>query len=331
MKPWLLLPPKWAHALLPWALSVLCFFLKNKNLEFKKFTWRGLTFKNPIGIAGGVDKTAFNLLHWQKLGVGFLEIGTVTPLPQGPNPGRIVARDIATQSVWNKMGFPNPGAISVLNTLIKKQKHLNVPLFVNVGKNRSTSNEQAAFDYISCLQTFKSIADVFVINISSPNTQGLRQLLQPVYFRDFLNPILNFKKTENLQQPLLLKLSPDMTDSELSNVLDISLELNIDGWIVTNTTTDRQSTPFFSTEGGVSGAPLAERSKYILKYCAEHLKNKKQDRLLISAGGITTANDVHERLKLGADLVQMYSALIFHGPFHIANCLNDLQLSHGPA
>lgn len=325
MKPWFLLPSQIAHDLLPWALTLLSLFCKNKTPEYKKFAWRGLTFLNPMGIAGGVDKTARNLYHWQKLGVGFLEVGTLTPLPQGPNSGKIVDRNIATESLWNKMGFPNAGADSALEQIVKLKPYLHVPLFVNIGKNRTTNNELAFQDYIQCINKLKGVADVFVINISSPNTQGLRQLLTADYFKKFLTPILEHKAHAALPQPFLLKLSPDMTEAELRNVLDISLELKIDGWILTNTTTDREQTPFFSAEGGMSGKPLAKKSKALLKICSQHLQGQRTDQLIISAGGISSPAEVQERLDLGANLVQVYSALAFQGPLFFRNCLEKLQ------
>jgi dihydroorotate dehydrogenase len=325
MKLWLLLPSKWAHDIMPWALSFLSPFCSDKTPEYKKFVWRGLTFLNPLSIAGGVDKTAKNLLHWQRLGVGFLEVGTITPLPQGPNPGQILDRDVKTRSLWNKMGFPNAGSQAVLERIQRQKSKLRVPLFVNVGKNRTTSNDNAAQDYIACMETLKPVADAFVINISSPNTQGLRQLLKPEHFRGFLSPILNYKNTKSISQPFLLKLSPDMLESELRDVLNISLELQIDGWILTNTTVEREHTPFFPMEGGVSGAPLAQRSKALLQLCADHLRNKKTDQLIISVGGVSSAREVEERLNMGANLVQAYSALVFEGPLFFKNCLNQLH------
>jgi dihydroorotate dehydrogenase len=180
---------------------------------------------------------------------------------------------------------------------------------VNIGKNRTTSNENASHDYKVLLDLFADVADVFVVNISSPNTKGLRELLEPTQLAEFLKPLIKAKK-----QPLLLKLSPDMDDALLKRTLDVSLGAGVDGWVLTNTTLAREPNSRFSTEGGVSGRPLAERSKEILKIAVDHLGARREDRLIISSGGVLTPEDVNERLRLGANLVQVYAALIFDGP-----------------
>jgi dihydroorotate dehydrogenase len=314
MKPWLLLPPKWAHDLGPWVLPIIAKFCAKQIVSYRPFHWRGLRFENPIGLAGGADKSGASLLAWQKLGVGFLEVGTITPHAQKANPGQILDRDKKHKAVWNKMGFPNAGMLDLKTQLQKISKQRKVPLFINIGKNRTTPNEKAAQDYIACLHNLYEEADGFVINISSPNTQDLRDLLKKENLENFLKPLLSFKLKQSQQKPFLLKLSPDMEPDSLISALETSLALNIDGWILTNTTLSRPANLSFPSEGGVSGAPLCELAFQNLLRAAEYLKNKKGDRLLISTGGIFTANEAQRRLDAGADLVQIYSALIFEGP-----------------
>jgi dihydroorotate dehydrogenase len=316
-KPWLWLPPKVAHDLAPFFLYSRTFVFKAVTLRWRPFSWRGLEFANRLGIAGGVDKDGSSLPGWWSLGVGFVEVGTVTPRPQGPNPGRIIARDATRSALWNKMGFPSRGMDQVANNLRKIRRPYHTPVFINIGKNRDTRNESAASDYVTCLQNLYEFADAFVINISSPNTSGLRELLKPENLKGFLAPIIEARNklaTTTGKKPLLLKLSPDLEQSDLENAIEVSLALNIDGWIVSNTTLSREQGMDFPKEGGVSGGPLAPLAKDILRRTMMIIGPRKEDRLLISAGGVMSPQDVKDRLDLGADLVQVYSALIFEGP-----------------
>ncbi len=324
-QPWLWLPPKIAHDILPWALPFAACLTPSQAHIYRPKKWRHLEFKNPVGIAGGVDKSGKTLLAWQKFGCGFLEVGTVTPRPQHANPGRILDRSISQQAVWNKMGFPNHGSEALKNRLENIKAKIHVPLFVNIGKNRDTENNQAHQDYIHCIGALKNYADVFVINISSPNTKGLRDLLSQDYLSSFIGPIIEYKKAQNIQTPLIMKLSPDMQSTELETVLDTSLKMGIDGWILTNTTASRPAGIAFPQEGGLSGAPLTEKSRENLRACLEYLGPRKADRLVISAGGIGSPQEAQERLKMGADLLQLYSALIFQGPWLIKKIASSLE------
>lgn len=314
IKPWLLLPPQWAHDLGPWALPLIASLCEKKDNTWNPKNWRGLEFRNPLGLAGGVDKSGDSLLAWQKLGVGFLEVGTITPLAQKPNPGKILDRNSSQKAVWNKMGFPNAGVEHLQKKLQKIKTQIKVPLFINIGKNRTTPNESASLDYILCLRALNASADAFVINISSPNTSDLRDLLRKENLKRFLQPIVDEKNRQPQKKPLLLKLSPDMEKDSLGEALETSLELDLDGWILTNTTLSRPQGVSFPKEGGLSGQPLKSLSLESLKWATEFLKSRKGDRLLISVGGIESAEDVTTRLQAGADLVQLYSALIFEGP-----------------
>lgn len=322
--PWLWIPPQLAHDISPWALPVAALFGKHPQ-PLRPISWRGLQFINPLGIAGGVDKSGRSLLSWQKLGAGFVEVGTITPLPQGPNPGVILNRSLLHRALWNKMGFPNVGADQAFSQLSRVRKNLRVPLLVNIGKNRTTSNEDAASDYIKCLQKLAPVADAFVINISSPNTQGLRDLLTPQYLHKFFEPIMQARDSQNLKMPFLVKLSPDMTPEELEVALDTTYKLGMDGWILTNTTVSRPEGIDFPKDGGLSGEPLKELSRDNLRRAIAALGARKNGRIVISAGGVSSADDAADRLALGADLVQIYSALIFEGPWLFQKLIHQLQ------
>lgn len=287
--------------------------------KWDSFEWRGLHFPNRLGIAGGVDKDAQNIRAWWAMGAGLVEVGTITPQPQPGNPPPVVDRDTAKGALWNRLGFPSQGVKRVRDRLLKVKKPFAAPVFANIGKNATTTLEDAHHDYVELLQELNGIVDGFVINISSPNTKGLRELLKPERLKDFLTPILAARKSA----PILLKLSPDLQDNELENALQVSSELNIDGWILTNTSQGLREGLKFPAEGGVSGKPLTARSRELLKRTSSLLNGSRRDRLLVSVGGVMTPEDVFERLEMGADLVQVYSALIFEGPYFfrkVAKC-----------
>lgn len=325
LKPWLWLPPQWAHDLNPYGLKFFSFFYsQNESLNWGELEWstpnrKKLIFKNPLGIAGGVDKNGSNILDWQNLNAGFIEVGTVTPQPQAANSGQIINRDHATHSLWNKMGFPSIGSQNVKNKILKIKNKINIPLFINIGKNRTTSNEEAFKDYTYLFKEFLQIADAFVINISSPNTQGLRDLLTPDVLNSFLSNICNSYESldlnSNIKPALLIKLSPDIDDELFELTILTCLKHNIDGFILTNTTLNRKMTPNYPIDGGVSGAPLKSLSLKALKKTKKICLQQNCKKMIISTGGVMTADDVFERIRDGADLVQVYTALVFNGPY----------------
>lgn len=311
-RPWLLIPADWAHEFGPLGLAIYShLFGKGSNRTFKSFMWKGLFFKNRFGIAGGVDKNAEQVEDWWRLGAGFIEIGTVTMVPQDANPGTIISRDIASESLWNKMGFPSDGAREVHFNL-RNLPYRHSPIFVNIGKNRNTANANAEQDYLNLIEELHEVADVFVINISSPNTSGLRELQSKENLSRLLTPILN--KAKNYSTPVLLKLSPDLDKDALAEALLNSHELGIDGWILANTTLTRPADVNYPAEGGMSGRPLGPISKQVLQWAVEILGSKRQGKLIVSVGGVMSAEDAFERLQLGADLVQIYSGLVYNGP-----------------
>ncbi len=318
MKPWLSLSPQLAHDLSPLALQAYSFFKKGPTPTWKPLVWKNIVFKNRLGLAGGVDKNADLLNVWTDIGCGFAEIGTITPQPQPANPNKILDRSLQDQALWNQMGFPSAGADEVYYNLKKFKGTSSLPIFVNIGKNRSTENEKAADDYVLLLEKFYALADAFVVNISSPNTSGLRELAKSKNLLAFLQPIEHARKTlaeqNHAEKPILLKLSPDLEPSEIMSIIDTSVQCNLDGFVLTNTTLSRTTQKTFPSTGGISGKPLQDLSKKSLQIVCNHLGTEKSKKLIISAGGVMTAEDVFERIDMGADLVEVYTALIFKGP-----------------
>lgn len=313
-RPWLWLPAQLSHDISPYGAKWLGAISFSKGPpKWKSFEWKGLHFPNRLGIAGGVDKDGIGTPGWWALGSGFCEVGTVTPAPQKANPKPRVGRDIESKTLWNRLGFPSQGAIRVKARIESYKKPYPSPLFINLGKNRETSLEDAHLDYEVLIKNFQNLADVFVINLSSPNTQGLRQLLDEENLKrllDKIHPALN-----EAGKPYLLKLSPDLSDQDLEKALKVSMDFGASGWILTNTTLFRPEGSQFPKTGGLSGAPLRPYSVECLKKTIQILGSNRKDRLLVSVGGVLTAEDVMDRLELGADLVQTYSALVYEGPY----------------
>jgi dihydroorotate dehydrogenase len=286
---------------------------------WRSFTWQGLNFSNPLGIAGGVDKNAQHLNSWRQLGCGFVEVGTVTLQPQKANAGKIMSRDWQKQWLWNKMGFPSHGAEEVFFNLNRSKGDLAAPVFVNIGKNRNTPNEEALQDYLQLTLRLNPVADVFVINISSPNTQGLRDLQAKESLEKLVTRVCQVS-----QRPVLVKLSPDLSESQLTEALEASSSAGAQGFILTNTTLSRPEISPFPKEGGVSGAFVRELSLKSLRH-ARAVLGQSYPGLLVSAGGVLTSEDILQRLDLGAQLVQTYSGLVFKGPGFFLKALADLN------
>ncbi|MBX7230541.1 MAG: quinone-dependent dihydroorotate dehydrogenase [Bdellovibrionales bacterium] len=316
MRPWLWMPTSWSHKLSPLAINLYGRMWDYQTLTWMPFSWRGLDFTNRLGIAGGVDKNATQIGGWWSLGAGFVEIGTVTPLAQAGNMGKRVDRDIPAQALWNRLGFPSLGVDYVAEKLANIYKPHFTPIFANIGKNQATPLELAHEDYTRCINKLHGLVDAFVINISSPNTKGLRNLLDEKYLENFLK-FIKEKLPQGFATPLLLKLSPDMTIQELEVVLNVSLLQGIEGWILTNTSSSSNSRKnlSFPEEGGVSGRPISEVSRGFLKSTMDILGDRRSGKLIVAVGGVLSEEDVFDRIDLGADLVQVYSSLVFNGPF----------------
>lgn len=278
----------------------------------------GLTFPSPIGLAAGLDKDAVAVPALRALGFGSVEVGTITAQPQPGNPRPRLFRLLEDRALVNRMGFNNAGAEAAAARLSRLRPG-RAPLGVNIGKTKVVANEAAAEDYAQSAGRLGVFADYLVVNVSSPNTPGLRDLqaiatLRPLVLR--VRRELDRVRPDS-HVPLLLKIAPDLADADIDAVADLALELNLDGIIATNTTVGRSGLRTAAPEveacgaGGLSGPPLKARSLAVL----ERLRARVGDRVvLIAAGGIETADDVWERLRAGASLVQVYTALIYEGP-----------------
>ncbi len=282
----------------------------------------GLTFPNAVGLAAGMDKNGDYMESLAAVGFGFIEIGTVTPRPQPGNPKPRLFRIPEAQAIVNRMGFNNKGA-EYLAAQVRKVK-LNCILGINIGKNFATPVEQAADDYIQCLQIVYPLADYITINISSPNTPGLRNL----QFGDELKLLLDSLKNEQLRLqskfnkyvPLAVKIAPDMEDNDIKMIAELLLEKAIDAVIATNTTISRDAVaglPHAEEQGGLSGLPLKEQATHVVKTLAQSLQGKIP---IIAAGGIFSAQDAQQKIAAGADLVQIYTGFIFQGNELIREC-----------
>lgn len=318
------LPASAAHSMAGAALSIYSSWQQPGTFEWTPLTWKNLRFANRLGIAGGVDKDASLLGVWKKIGPGFIEVGTVTPRPQKGNSGKTVDRSWEDRILWNRMGFPSLGADEVFYNLQKEKDDYPLPIFVNIGKNRTTPNNEATEDYFYLLNRLNNVADAFVINISSPNTQGLRDLQDVEFLKRFITTGRKITK-----KPLLVKLSPDMDEPNFENLVLSCADLGFDGFVLTNTTLSRPTGTQFPEVGGLSGAFLKEKSERILKKTVQLLGVRRKDFLLVSVGGILSPEDVKTRLNLGADLVQCYSALVFEGPNFFKNVARHMKETHG--
>ncbi len=281
----------------------------------------GLTFRNPVGLAAGYDKDAVAIRGLSALGFGHLEVGTVTPQPQPGNPRPRVFRLPEDEAVINRMGFPGAGAVVVAENLkrlnLRALKHSNVVIGVNLGKNKDTPNEEAVLDYLELLQIFAPYADYLAINISSPNTVGLRQLQGGAALEGLLTQLHAQRQFEerkfDKRLPLLVKLAPDLSESELADAVEVILGTRMDGIIVTNTTLAREGlvSKHRGETGGLSGSPLRLRSEAVLCQVVKRVDGKIP---IVSAGGIMNPADAKRRLELGATLIQLYTGLVYQGP-----------------
>ena len=260
------------------------------------------------------------------MGAGFIEIGTITPLPQKKNKGPTLKRNIKTQALWNHLGFPGEGVEEAVKKLKIIKEFKPTPIFANIGKNRWTKNEEAEKDYLSCISPLSPYVDAFVINVSSPNTKQLGELSHPQNLKKLLRAIKEKLNSLETTKPFFVKWSPDMSDQDFLAALDIALEEGAEGHVICNTTTQREADNLFPRYGGISGAPLARISKERLKLSLKHIGGERKNQLIISVGGVLTPEDVFERLDTGANLVQMYSALVFHGPFFLKKTYESSKL-----
>ncbi len=309
-----------------WLLGSL-FCLKDKRLEREVI---GLRFPNPVGLAAGFDKDGKHITGLACLGFGFIEVGTVTPKPQDGNPRPRLFRLPADHALINRMGFNNEGLDALAARLQKlRKKGLPEGLIIggNIGKNKATPNEDAELDYLAGFTTLFPWVDYFVVNVSSPNTPGLRALQE----KEPLTRLLNLLQEKNYAQatpkPILLKIAPDLTDSQLDDIAEIVQGTKLAGVIATNTTISRAGLHSSEADvtamgmGGLSGAPVRERSTTVIRYLREKLG---KDVAIIGVGGIDSAAAAQEKLAAGADLVQVYTGLVYEGPSLVKGILKNI-------
>ena len=295
----------------------------------------GLQFKNPVGLGAGFDKNAKYLTELETLGFGFIEIGTVTPLPQPGNDKPRLFRLPKDKALINRMGFNNEGVIIIAKRLEEwKSRRLSTidsgQLIIggNIGKNKNTPNEDAWKDYEICFMELFDCVNYFVVNVSSPNTPGLRELQQKDSLRKILKHLQTLNHKQEKPKPILLKISPDLNQNEIDDITDLAIEIKLDGLIISNTTISREQLQTtnhklqaFGT-GGLSGLPLRKRSAEIIKYISK--KTNKQIPI-VASGGIFTGDDVLEKISAGATLVQVWTGFIYEGPAIVKNICNALS------
>ncbi|MCL4153314.1 UNVERIFIED_CONTAM: hypothetical protein GTU68_004927 [Idotea baltica] len=280
------------------------YVVDDSKLEKELF---GITFKNPVGLAAGFDKNALLYNELSDFGFGFVEIGTLTPKPQSGNPKPRLFRLEEDKAIVNRMGFNNLGVFDAVEQLKKKHRIL---IGGNIGKNKLTPNSEAVKDYLICFDALFDYVDYFVVNVSSPNTPGLRELQD----KEPLTALLNELQLEN-DKPILLKIAPDLTDNQLLDIIDIVDSTKIDGIIASNTTIERNNLKshaiLLEEAGGLSGMPLKNRSTEVIRFLSE--KSNKSFPI-IGVGGIHSAEDALEKLDAGADLIQLWTGFVYEGP-----------------
>ena len=304
-------------------------FLGKSALEYKhpklKKQLFGLNFENPVGLAAGLDKDAKVFNELGALGFGFIEIGTLTPKPQPGNDKPRLFRLLNDKAIINRMGFNNEGVDAAVIRL--KNRKTKVIIGGNIGKNKVTPNEDAIKDYEYCFNALFDVVDYFVVNVSSPNTPNLRELQDKEPLTHLLNHLQNINNSKPKRKPLLLKIAPDLTNSQLDDIIDIVASTKIDGIVATNTTIAREPLTYPKAEieaigmGGLSGKPLTKRSTEIIAY----LKTKSKNAFpVIGVGGIHSPEDAIEKIKAGADLIQLYTGFIYEGPALIKNINKEI-------
>jgi dihydroorotate dehydrogenase len=337
-----LLSPEQAHYLavtflkiifvIPFGKIILIKYFSVKNKSSEK-NISGLHFKNIVGLAAGFDKNAKWVEELSTLGFGFIEIGTVTPLAQNGNPKPRVFRLPNDHALINRMGFNNDGVDAVaerLKKISKKKRNGSLDIIVggNIGKNKNTPNENAVKDYIICFNRLFDYVDYFVVNVSSPNTPNLRELQEKEPLRNILSSLQNINSQKENPKPVFLKIAPDLSTEQIDTAIEITLETKIAGIIAVNTTVNRESLSGDSKKksdkigiGGLSGKPLSQRAEDIIQY----IKLKSNYKfVIIGSGGIFNADDAKNKLNAGADLVEVYTGMIYEGPGIVKKILSKL-------
>ncbi len=294
--------------------------LENKKLEKNVFD---IVFKNPIGLAAGFDKNAEFYKDMNELGFGFIEIGTVTPKPQDGNPKKRMFRLREDEALINRMGFNNKGIEAVVKNLRNKG---DITIGGNIGKNKTTPNENAVEDYDICFNALFDYVDYFVVNVSSPNTPNLRALQDKKPLTKILQHLQNVNNNKDQPKPILLKIAPDLSDAQLTDIIEIVENTGIAGVIATNTTIQRDGliSKNKAESGGLSGKPLKNRSTEVIRFLKQ---NAKKPFPIIGVGGIHSSKDAMEKFEAGADLIQLYTGFVYEGPQLIKDIKKALLVS----
>lgn len=292
--------------------------LLEPNLKNNPINIMGLNFPNRIGLAAGLDKSGQCINGFGSMGFGFVEVGTITPKPQSGNPKPRLFRLKEHNAIINRMGFNNPGIEKAIDNIIKSSKGYGGVVGINIGKNKITPNAQALDDYMKGLRSFYNIADYIAVNVSSPNTSGLRELQSPEYAKKLISPLMKERDLLSHQYekivPIAVKLDPDMQQDQIMALAELFLELKIDAVIATNTTVSRDKVQDHNLSqelGGLSGKPLHSQSNDAI----HNFKNSLNDEIpIIGVGGILSKKDAEEKIEAGAKLLQIYTGLIYEGP-----------------
>jgi dihydroorotate dehydrogenase len=349
-----LFPPERTHSFSMNFLKILCSIGPIRNLLAAYFSSHdsrltshvfNLQFKNPIGLGAGFDKNAKYLSELETLGFGFVEIGTVTPLPQHGNSKPRLFRLPKDNALINRMGFNNDGVKLIAERLKKwrekqsavgnrqseteKLQTANRKLVIggNIGKNKDTANEEAWKDYAICFNELHPYVDYFVVNVSSPNTPGLRELQEKQSLRRILLHLLMINNGKAKSKPVLLKIAPDLTQEQIDDVIDLALEIKLDGIVATNTTTRRDGLVWGSgignqESGGLSGMPLKRKSTEVVRYIHQNANGQIP---IIASGGVFTSADTKEKFDAGASLVQVWTGFIYEGPAIVRHICKSLR------
>jgi dihydroorotate dehydrogenase len=339
--------PEWVHAIIMNGLRFICRLPFGKKVLVALFSpapnsletnFLGIRFPNPVGLGAGFDKNASYLNELEALGFGFVEIGTVTPLAQPGNDRLRLFRLPKDKALINRMGFNNEGVEAAVKRLKawkektqvaeKESDTYRMIIGGNIGKNKVTANEDAWKDYVTCFNTLHEYVDYFVVNVSSPNTPGLRELQEKSSLRRILTQLQIQNTHFWTQKPILLKIAPDLTIEQINDVIDLALEIKLDGLVVSNTTISRENlkTPKSKVvamgAGGLSGLPVRERSTELVQYI--HQKTNGQ-LPIIASGGIFTGTDAKEKLDVGAQLVQVWTGFVYEGPSIVKKICKGLE------
>jgi dihydroorotate dehydrogenase len=325
-----LLDPEMVHRLicailkLPLVPLIVKWIFSGREIS-RQTAFCGLIFSNPVGLAAGFDKDGELTDQLAVLGYGFVEIGTVTPLPQPGNEKPRLFRLPKDEALINRMGFNNAGVEQVRANLLKSKRKCIIG--VNIGKNKNTPNTQAVNDYAICFSRLHDVADYFVVNVSSPNTPGLRELQDKEALTELLSHLQSLNRAEEKQKPVFLKIAPDLSNVQLDDIISVVLDTGIAGIIATNTTVNRDHISSDNRRieqigsGGLSGKPLKDRATEVIRY----LSSKSAGTIpIIGVGGILSARDAREKIAAGAALVQLYTGFIYEGPSIIKKILKQI-------